>query len=184
MVGVGSTRLQGCSRPIPRRAGSAWTFKCTSRQQLAWRHWVHLRRIPREQRWCRTMKRTSGIQNGLDASPIESDSRLQADEHDPATAESDRDQRATDYWRVGSLTGWSAYFGRALNELTPVERKGLALFASGLPREEIARILHCAPKTVSNRLTVAKEKLGARTLAQAVSLLLSADTHTRRNLES
>ena len=130
------------------------------------------------------MKRTSGIEIGLDAITIEPDSRWQADERDPATAELGRDRRATDYWRVGSFTGWSADFGQALNELTPVERKGLALFASGLPREEIARILHCAPKTVSNRLTVAKEKLGARTLARAVSLLLSADTHTRRNLES
>jgi len=60
--------------------------------------------------------------------------------------------------------------GRAAN-LTAFERRTLELFASGLPRAEIAMVLKRAPKTISNSLTTAKDKLGARTLAEAAVLL-------------
>jgi DNA-binding CsgD family transcriptional regulator len=56
-------------------------------------------------------------------------------------------------------------------DLSAFERRTLELFASGLPRREIAEILNRAPKTISNSLTSAKEKLGARSLAEAAALL-------------
>ena len=55
--------------------------------------------------------------------------------------------------------------------LTAFERRALELFASGLPRGEIALALHRAPKTISNSLTMARDKLGARSLAEAAVLL-------------
>ena len=56
-------------------------------------------------------------------------------------------------------------------KLTPFERRVLELFASGSPRGEIARILNRAPKTISNSLTAAKDKLGARSLTEAAVLI-------------
>jgi DNA-binding NarL/FixJ family response regulator len=55
-------------------------------------------------------------------------------------------------------------------ELTAFECRVLQLFASGEPRAEIARVLNRAPKTISNSLTQAKDKLGARSLAEAAVL--------------
>ena len=55
--------------------------------------------------------------------------------------------------------------------LTAFERRVLGLFASGLARGEIAHVLNRAPKTISNSLTAAKDKLGARSLAEAAVLL-------------
>jgi len=55
--------------------------------------------------------------------------------------------------------------------LTAFERRTLELFASGLARSEIARLLNRAPKTVSNSLTAAKDKLGAHSLAEAAVLI-------------
>jgi DNA-binding NarL/FixJ family response regulator len=55
--------------------------------------------------------------------------------------------------------------------LTAFERRVLELFASGLARGEIAQVLNRAPKTISNSLTAAKDKLGARSLAEAAVLL-------------
>lgn len=55
--------------------------------------------------------------------------------------------------------------------LTAFERRALELLASGLQRREIAQALNRAPKTISNSLTTAKDKLGARSLAEAVALL-------------
>jgi len=55
--------------------------------------------------------------------------------------------------------------------LTPFERRLLELMASGLNRTEIARVVHRSPQTISNSLTVAKEKLGARSLTQAAVLI-------------
>ena len=55
--------------------------------------------------------------------------------------------------------------------LTAFEHRALELMASGLRRREIARALNRAPKTISNSLTTAKDKLGARSLAEAVKLL-------------
>ena len=55
--------------------------------------------------------------------------------------------------------------------LTASERRTLQLFATGLPRGEIARLLKRAPKTISNTLTAARDKLGARSLAEAAALI-------------
>lgn len=51
--------------------------------------------------------------------------------------------------------------------LTPFERHLLELMASGLTRKEIARAVNKSPQTVSNSMTVAKDKLGARSLPEA-----------------
>jgi len=56
-------------------------------------------------------------------------------------------------------------------DLTALEVRILQLRSSGLSRREIARILHRSPQTISNSLTVAKEKLGARSLMEAAVLL-------------
>ncbi|TMF20313.1 MAG: hypothetical protein E6I35_02210 [Chloroflexi bacterium] len=61
--------------------------------------------------------------------------------------------------------------GSPCSRLTAFERRVLELFASGLARGEIARAVNRAPKTISNSLTVAKDKLGARSLAEAAVLL-------------
>ena len=55
--------------------------------------------------------------------------------------------------------------------LTAFERRTLELFAAGLPRGEIAQLLKRAPKTISNSLTAARDKLGARSLAEAAALM-------------
>lgn len=55
--------------------------------------------------------------------------------------------------------------------LTAFERRTLELFASGVGRGEIARLQNRAPKTISNSLTAAKDKLGARSLAEAAALV-------------
>jgi len=57
------------------------------------------------------------------------------------------------------------------SNLTAFERRTLELFAAGTPRREIARLLKRAPKTISNCLTAARDKLGARSLAEAAVLL-------------
>ena len=70
------------------------------------------------------------------------------------------------------------------SNLTAFERRALELFAAGLRRREIAQQLKRAPKTISNSLTAARDKLGARSLAEAavliaaeaVSLALRANT--------
>ena len=63
--------------------------------------------------------------------------------------------------------------GRFSSDLTASERRILKLRAAGLNRTDIARILHRSPQTISNSLTLAKEKLGARSLTEAVVLALS-----------
>ena len=57
------------------------------------------------------------------------------------------------------------------SDLTAFERRTLELFAAGLQRREIARQLNRAPKTISNCLTAARDKLGARSLAEAAALI-------------
>jgi DNA-binding NarL/FixJ family response regulator len=59
--------------------------------------------------------------------------------------------------------------------LTPFERHLLELIASGLKRKEIARAVNKSPQTVSNSMTVAKDKLGARSLAEAAVWLARRD---------
>ena len=63
--------------------------------------------------------------------------------------------------------------GRPSSDLTASERRILKLRAAGLTRTDIALLLHRSPQTISNSLTVAKEKLGAGSLTQAVVLSLS-----------
>jgi len=55
--------------------------------------------------------------------------------------------------------------------LSAFERRTLELFAAGLPRREIAQLLNRAPKTISNSLTASRDKLGARSLAEAAALM-------------
>lgn len=57
------------------------------------------------------------------------------------------------------------------SDLTAFERRALELFAAGLQRREIARQLNRAPKTISNCLTAARDKLGARSLAEAAAVI-------------
>jgi DNA-binding CsgD family transcriptional regulator len=66
--------------------------------------------------------------------------------------------------------------------LTATEARILTLRAQGLRRCEIARMLHRSPQTISNLLTVAKEKLGARTLIEAAYVLASARTRDVTNV--
>ena len=56
-------------------------------------------------------------------------------------------------------------------QLTPFEFYVLQLMAAGMRRSEIARKLHRSPQTISNLLTLAKDKLGARTLSEATALI-------------
>lgn len=58
-----------------------------------------------------------------------------------------------------------------VSSLTPFEARILALFATGLGRHEIARALNRSPQTISNALTVAKEKMCARSLVEAAVLM-------------
>jgi DNA-binding NarL/FixJ family response regulator len=59
--------------------------------------------------------------------------------------------------------------------LTPFECRLLQLRASGLTPKEIARELHRSAQTISNSLTVAKEKLGVASLMEALILLSVSD---------
>jgi DNA-binding NarL/FixJ family response regulator len=62
--------------------------------------------------------------------------------------------------------------------LTPFEEHLLQLLAAGMRRGEIARKLHRAPQTISNSLTTAKNKIGARTLAEAVARISDLDKNS------
>lgn len=55
-------------------------------------------------------------------------------------------------------------------DLTPLEHRILLAYANGACRAEIGRYVGLSEHTVSNYLTVAKEKLGARSLAHAAYL--------------
>ena len=57
--------------------------------------------------------------------------------------------------------------------LSELETRCLRLYGAGWTRDEISRMARVSRRTVGTALTVAKEKLGARTLAHA-ALLLSA----------
>ena len=77
-----------------------------------------------------------------------------------------RDSKPTVDHRSSSPIGFSAK-----SRLTPFEIYVVQLMAAGLRRGEIARKLHRSPQTVSNLLTKAKDKLGARTVAEAIALV-------------
>jgi len=55
--------------------------------------------------------------------------------------------------------------------LSPFERRLLQLKGAGLSRRQIAERVRRSPQTVSNSLTVAKDKIGARSLTEAAVLL-------------
>jgi DNA-binding CsgD family transcriptional regulator len=58
--------------------------------------------------------------------------------------------------------------------LTALERAVLEAYAAGADRLEIAQRVGLAPRTVGTYLTIAKEKLGARTLAHAATIAVAA----------
>ena len=58
--------------------------------------------------------------------------------------------------------------------LTAFENRILSLLAQGCDRHQIAQMVNRSPKTVSNVLTTARDKLGARTLPEAVALFIEA----------
>jgi DNA-binding CsgD family transcriptional regulator len=64
---------------------------------------------------------------------------------------------------TGELSGVSS--------LSATERRILESYAGGLKRGEIAQGLGMSCRSVSKSLTIAKEKLGARSLAHAAALL-------------
>ena len=64
------------------------------------------------------------------------------------------------------------------DSLTAFERTILQLRARGLRSYEIAQSLGRSPQTIANALTVAKEKLRARTLMEA-AVLLSREVDAR-----
>lgn len=55
--------------------------------------------------------------------------------------------------------------------LSNLEAKCLRLYGAGWSRDEISKAARVSRRTVGAALTVAKEKLGARTLAHAALLL-------------
>jgi DNA-binding CsgD family transcriptional regulator len=55
--------------------------------------------------------------------------------------------------------------------LSELEARCLRLYGAGWSRDEISRLARVSRRTVGAALTVAKEKLGARTLAHAALLL-------------
>jgi DNA-binding NarL/FixJ family response regulator len=59
--------------------------------------------------------------------------------------------------------------------LSYVEHRALIAFSRGLSRNQIARTLRISPRTVGRALTVAKEKLFARSLTEAAVLLRLSD---------
>jgi DNA-binding CsgD family transcriptional regulator len=58
-----------------------------------------------------------------------------------------------------------------MERITPYERRIFKLLGSGMSRSEIGRAVKRSPQTISNSLTVAKEKIGARSLVHAAVLL-------------
>ena len=57
------------------------------------------------------------------------------------------------------------------NGLSDLEVRCLRLYGAGWTRVEISAVARVSPRTVGATLTVAKEKLGARSLAHAAMLL-------------
>jgi PAS domain S-box-containing protein len=64
--------------------------------------------------------------------------------------------------------------GRRARQLSPREREVLALLARGLTGEQIAERLVLSPETVRTHIRNAREKLGASTRVEAVTMALIA----------
>jgi DNA-binding CsgD family transcriptional regulator/ketosteroid isomerase-like protein len=90
--------------------------------------------------------------------------------------------------RVQAFDTWweaTAYVERAAESaLTPREREVLALLAEGLNAEEVARDLVISPLTVRTHVRNAKEKLGARTMAHAIAIVLRSNGTARVQFSS
>lgn len=71
--------------------------------------------------------------------------------------------------------------GSGQDSLTPFETRILTLLATGASRYEIAAGVGRSPQTISNALTAAKQKLGARTLTHAAVLTTRRQLTERRN---
>jgi DNA-binding CsgD family transcriptional regulator len=84
------------------------------------------------------------------------------------------------------LNGWSSRSSpdpEDIASLSSMEAEVLIAFGNGRSREEIARALRISVRTVGHALTIAKEKLGARTLAEAavtLALMTHPQPHLRR----
>jgi DNA-binding CsgD family transcriptional regulator len=78
--------------------------------------------------------------------------------------------------RVHAFDMWGeavAYAERSSDfVLTPREREVMSLLATGLNAEEVAGRLVISPFTVRTHVRNAKEKLGARTMAHAIAIVL------------
>lgn len=62
-----------------------------------------------------------------------------------------------------------------VDSLTAFEYRILELRTRGLSRCEIAQLLRRSPQTISNSMTVAKEKLAAQSLIEAACLVFNAE---------
>lgn len=67
--------------------------------------------------------------------------------------------------------------------LSELEGRCLRLYGAGWNREEISQMARVSKRTVGAALTVAKEKLGARSLAHAALLLSSGPTAEQETSE-
>jgi DNA-binding CsgD family transcriptional regulator/ketosteroid isomerase-like protein len=68
--------------------------------------------------------------------------------------------------------------------LTPREREVMSHLATGLNAEEVARSLVISPFTVRTHVRNAKEKLGARTMAHAIAIVLRDGEGPQTNVSS
>jgi DNA-binding CsgD family transcriptional regulator len=68
--------------------------------------------------------------------------------------------------------------------LTPREREVMSLLATGLNAEQVARTLVISPFTVRTHVRNAKEKLGARTMAHAIAIVLRDGDGSHPDLNS
>lgn len=75
---------------------------------------------------------------------------------------------------VRSLISDNNHAGRRTRTLSPREREVLALLARGLTGEQIAERLVLSPETVRTHIRNAREKLGASTRVEAVTMALVA----------
>jgi PAS domain S-box-containing protein len=75
---------------------------------------------------------------------------------------------------VRSLVTGSNHGARRTRTLSPREREVLALLARGLTGEQIATRLVLSPETVRTHIRNAREKLGASTRVEAVTMALLA----------
>ena len=73
-----------------------------------------------------------------------------------------------------NITSSNNHSGRRTRTLSPREREVLALLARGLTGEQIAERLVLSPETVRTHIRNAREKLGASTRVEAVTMALLA----------